>query len=132
VALTHGMPGPGRVLLFALYLLLYGVMVFGFSLGASVLFPKFKDLDQIWDVTLQAGFFVAPIIYPIDKLPERYHIFLYLWPVTPIIQFSRAVLLGGALPTLKAHLLLLGMTGVTLGAGVFLFRRFVARAVESL
>jgi lipopolysaccharide transport system permease protein len=132
VALTRGLPAPSHVLLFVLYLFLYAVMVFGFALGASVLFPKYRDLNQIWDVTLQAGFFVAPIIYPIDKLPERYHVFLYIWPVTPIVQFSRAVLLGGPTPTLKAHMMLFGMAGAILLIGILMFRRFVARAVESL
>ena len=37
----------------------------------------------------QAGFFLAPIIYPLGILPERFHFYLYLWPPTPVIEFSR-------------------------------------------
>ena len=55
---------------------------------------------------LQAGFFVAPIVYPLDIIPERLHFYLYLWFPTPIIQFSREVLVHGTLPSLRAHLLL--------------------------
>ena len=47
---------------------------------------------------MQAGFFVAPVIYPLGILPERYHCFLYLWAPTPFIQFSRGVLVDGAAP----------------------------------
>ena len=45
-----------------------------------------------------AGFFVAPIIYPIDVLPERLHFYLYLWPPTPVILFARSVLVDGKVP----------------------------------
>ena len=118
--------------LFALYMVLYVFMVLGFSLGASVLFLKYRDLNQIWDVILQAGFFFAPIIYKIDILPEKYHFLLYVWPVTPVIQFSRQVLVYGTVPTLKAHLLLVGVTAFMFGGGVLLFRKHAPTAMEKL
>jgi lipopolysaccharide transport system permease protein len=118
--------------LFLLYLVLYFLIVVGFSLGTSVLFLKYRDLNQVWDVIMQAGFFFAPIIYKIDILPEKYHFFLYLWPVTPVIQFSRQVLVLGQVPTLRAHLLLFGVTGVMLVTGLVLFRKHAPSAVEKL
>ena len=79
-----------------------GVIVIGFSLGGSVLFLRYRDLNQVWDVVTQAGFFVAPIIYPLGVIPERFHFYLYLWPPTPIIEFSRSVLVDGRVPGLLA------------------------------
>ena len=64
-------------------------IVVGFSLASSVLFLRYRDLNQIWDMVMQAGFFLAPIIYPLGVIPERFHFYLYLWPPTPIIEFSR-------------------------------------------
>ena len=64
----------------------------GFSLATSVLFLGYRDLNQVWDVITQAGFFLAPIIYPLGIVPERFHIYFYLWPPTPVIEFSRAAL----------------------------------------
>ena len=60
-----------------------------------MLFLRYRDLNQVWDVVLQAGFFIAPIIYPLDILPERFHFYLYVWPPTPVIEFSRAALVAG-------------------------------------
>ena len=117
---------------FAGYVVLYVIMVFGFALGASVLYLQYRDLDQVWDVVLQAGFFLAPIVYPIDVIPERYHFWLYAWPVTPIIQFSRSVLVDGQLPSLRAHLMLLGMTAGILATGATIFMTRSARAMEKL
>ncbi len=125
-------PEPIGVLLFVVYLVHYLLIVVGFSLPASVLFLRYRDLNQVWDVVLQAGFFVAPIIYPLGILPERFHKYLYIWPPTPIIQFSRAVLVSAHIPTLKAHLLLSAETAVILAIGIVVFRRLAPRAAEYL
>ena len=63
--------------LFVLYCVALAAMVAGFSLATSVLFLRYRDLNQVWDVVIQAGFFVAPIIYPLGILPERFHAYLY-------------------------------------------------------
>jgi lipopolysaccharide transport system permease protein len=125
-------PGPLAVGLFMLYLVQYVLIVTGFSLAASVLFLRYRDLNQVWDVAIQAGFFVAPIVYPLSIIPERYHFFLYLWPPTPVIQFARAVLVDGAVPTARAHLFLAVETLVILGIGVRVFRSLAPRAAEYL
>jgi lipopolysaccharide transport system permease protein len=108
------------------------MMVIGFSLAASVLFLRYRDLNQIWEVVVQAGFFVAPIIYPIGILPERLHVYLYLWPPTPIIEFSRAVLVDGTVPTPTAHLYLALDAAAMLAVGVLVYRRLAPRSAEYL
>jgi lipopolysaccharide transport system permease protein len=125
-------PGLPQLGLFALYLVLLFLIVIGFCLGTSVLFLRYRDLNQVWDVVVQAGFFIAPIIYPLDIIPERYHIYLYLWPPTPVIQFSRMVLVEGGIPTLKAHLLLAGVALAVFATGVAVFRAYSPSAAERL
>ena len=102
----------------------------GFSLATSVLFMKFRDLNQVWEVVAQAGFFVAPIIYPLDILPERLHFYLYIWPPTPIIMFSRSVLVDGLVPSGFAHLLLMLEALSVLGVGILIYRRYAPRVAE--
>jgi lipopolysaccharide transport system permease protein len=116
--------------LFIGYLVLFWVLIVGFALASSVVFLRYRDLNQFWDLILQVGFFAAPIVYPLGILPERIHFFLYCWPPTPVIQFSRSVLVEGELPTARAHVLLLGVTVVTLIAGALIFRRLSRRAPE--
>jgi len=125
-------PGAVELALFLFYLVLYFFIVAGISLGSSVLFLRYRDLNQVWEVVTQAGFFIAPIIYPLDIIPERYHIYLYLWPPTPVIQFSRAVLVDGTIPTLKAHLLLVAVAVVVFTAGAAIFRAHSPTAAERL
>jgi lipopolysaccharide transport system permease protein len=115
---------------FAAYCAAMTAMVIGFSLAASVLFLRYRDLNQVWDMVLQAGFFVAPIVYPLAILPERFHFYLYVWPPTPVIEFSRAVLVAGTMPTVRGHLYLLGDVVICLGAGMMFFRWLSPRAAE--
>jgi lipopolysaccharide transport system permease protein len=126
------MPGVLAVSAFVVYCAALTTIVIGFSLAASVLFLRYRDLNQVWEVAIQAGFFFAPIIYPLSILPERFHFYLYFWPPTAVIEFSRAVLVTGTFPSPTAHLYLLADAVVCLVLGVFIFKRLAPRAAEYL
>ncbi len=132
ITMRYGAPSPLAVALLLLYVVQLVIMAMGISLATSVLFLRYRDLNQIWDVVIQACFFVTPIVYPLDIIPHRYHALLYLWPVTPIVMFSRSVLVQRVVPTLTAHLLLLGLTLSVFGLGYLIHRRFAPRAAELL
>jgi len=132
LALTGRAPAPAAVALYASYLVEFFAIATGFSLAASVLFMRYRDLNQVWEVVTHAGFFVAPIIYPLGILPERVHIYLYAWPPTPIILFARSVLVDGRAASPLAHALLLVETLAILGAGALIYRWRVARVAEQL
>jgi ABC-type polysaccharide/polyol phosphate export permease len=132
LALGGHRPTAGAVGLYALYLVALTIIIIGFSLAASVLFLRYRDLNQVWEVLVNAGFFIAPIIYPLSVLPERVHVYLYLWPPTPVIQFARAVLVDGRVPTLRAHVYLAIATALALAVGVGVFRRDAATIAERL
>ena len=123
-------PSLSALAAFGAYCAALTTIVVGFSLAGSVMFLRFRDLNQVWEVVLQAGFFLAPIIYPLDILPERFHFYLYIWPPTPVIEFSRAVLVAGTMPTLRGHAYLAIDAGVCLLIGVLIFRRLSPRAAE--
>lgn len=123
-------PSMLAVIAFAAYCAALITIVVGFSLAASALFLRFRDLNQVWEVVLQAGFFLAPIIYPLEILPERFHFYLYIWPPTPVIEFSRSVLVAGTFPTLRGDIYLAIDAGICLLVGVMLFRRLSPRAAE--
>lgn len=132
LAVSGRLPEPWAWLLYASYLLQLWMIVLGFSLGMSVLFLRYRDLNQVWEVTSHAGFFVAPVIYPLDIMPEQFHFYLYLWPPTPVIQYARSVLVRSEVPSLTAHLLLASVTAVILLSGIAIHRRLAPRAAEYL
>jgi homopolymeric O-antigen transport system permease protein len=129
VSTSHA-PSLDGVIAFAGYCAALVAIVTGFSLASSVLFLRYRDLNQVWDMALQAGFFIAPIIYPLRILPERFHAYLYIWPPTPVIEFARAALIAGELPTVRGHVFLFIDAVVCLVVGGLVFRRFSPRAAE--
>ncbi|PYR90355.1 MAG: hypothetical protein DMF84_20800 [Acidobacteria bacterium] len=132
LAISGRAPSPAMLGLFVVYQAHFLAIVTGFSLAASVLFMRYRDLNQVWEVITQAGFFVAPIIYPIGVLPERLHILLYLWPPTPIVLFSRSVLVDGHAPSALAHLLLTLEASAILAVGALIYRWRAPRVAEEL
>jgi lipopolysaccharide transport system permease protein len=123
-------PTATAFLAYLAYATAMAAMVVGFSLAASVLFLRYRDLNQVWEVVLQAGFFIAPIIYPLEILPERFHFYLYIWPPTPVIEFSRMALVAGVMPTTTGHVYLAADAIVCLVCGIAVFRWLSPRAAE--
>jgi lipopolysaccharide transport system permease protein len=125
-------PGGAAFAAFAAYLVALALMVVGLSLASSVLFLRYRDLNQVWDMATQAGFFLAPVIYPLGVIPERFHLWLFLWPPTPVIEFARAALVDGTLPTARGHACLALMVVFLLGGGTAVYRRYAPRSAEYL
>jgi lipopolysaccharide transport system permease protein len=125
-------PTIAGVALFAAYCLALIAVVVGFSLAASVLFLRYRDLNQVWDMAVQAGFFIAPVIYPIGILPERFHLLLYAWPPTSVIEFSRLALVQRTSPTATAHLCLAVAVIAAVALGVGVHARLAPRSPEYL
>jgi ABC-type polysaccharide/polyol phosphate export permease len=132
LAVTGRPPSVAAIGLYGLYMLQFFAIVAGFSLAASVLFMRYRDLNQVWDVVTHAGFFIAPIVYPLGILPERLHVYLYIWPPTPIILFARSVLLDRRVPSALAHSLLLAETLLILGTGILIYVARAPRVAEEL
>ena len=132
LALNGRAPSVAMLGLYVVYQAHFFAIVTGFSLAASVLFMRYRDLNQVWEVVTQAGFFIAPIVYPLGILPERVHAYLYAWPPTPVILFSRSVLVDGRIPSPLAHALLFVETAVILGAGLVIYRARASRVAQDL
>src|SRR5271157_6351783 len=53
------------LLLFPVVFALFFMVIYGLALILSSLYVYFRDLNQIWDVLIQIGFFACPIMYPL-------------------------------------------------------------------
>lgn len=62
----------------------------GLSLFLSALFVKFRDVGYIWEVVLQAGFYLTPILYPLSLVTNlTLQKLILLNPVAQAIQDAR-------------------------------------------
>jgi lipopolysaccharide transport system permease protein len=130
--IVDGPPSASSLGLFLFYLLMFLTIAIGVSLAASVVFLRYRDLNQVWEVIVQAGFFLAPVVYPLRVMPERYHFYFYLWPPTAVIEFSRSVLVAGVVPSTRAHVFLMLEAACVLAIGILVFRRYAPRAAEHI
>lgn len=59
----------------------------------SSLFVKFRDVQYIWEVIVQAAFYATPILYALSIVPHNIAKILILNPMAQIIQDSRWALI---------------------------------------
>jgi lipopolysaccharide transport system permease protein len=81
------------VVLFPLVLFTMGLSWFFASAGVF-----FRDIAQTIGIFTAMLLFLAPVFYPASALPESYRPFLYLNPLTFIIEEERNVVIWGGLP----------------------------------
>jgi ABC-type polysaccharide/polyol phosphate export permease len=82
------------------YVILF-VFCAGCALFFAVVFVFFRDMQHIITVLIQALMYMTPIIYPLERIPERYHWILQLNPMYYLIRLFREPIYDGALPGLK-------------------------------
>ena len=104
-----------------LVLLPLAVICNGLVLILSALGVYFRDLSQIVSVLIAALMFLSPVFYPITAVPEAFRHYLYLNPMTYIIESARGVILNGQVPDYGALLMVtgIGCALIVLGAVVF-------------
>ncbi|MFA5004386.1 MAG: ABC transporter permease [Candidatus Saccharimonadales bacterium] len=77
-------------LLLPLILIEVYIFALGLSLFLSAAFVKFRDISYIWEVILQAGFYLTPILYSLSIVPnETFRKILLLNPMAQAIQDAR-------------------------------------------
>jgi ABC-type polysaccharide/polyol phosphate export permease len=68
---------------------------FGLSLFLSVFTIYVRDVPQLAFVAMQLVFYLSPILYPAELIPERLRFIVMINPLVPIIQGFRDVLVFG-------------------------------------
>ena len=88
------------IMFFPVLLGLLFLLVLGISIPLSVLNVHYRDLRSVWTIVLQAAFFLNPVIYTLDILPESVANVLEYSPLAQLITMIRDVILYEQLPDL--------------------------------
>lgn len=108
------------------------LLIFGVSLFLSSLNVKYRDFYQLWDIALQLGFFLSPIVYDASLIPERFRLLYSLNPVTRLIESARSVFLLDRLPSAFDNTVILSSVAIVLLIGFIIFRRIETGFAEEL
>ncbi|GMQ82649.1 MAG: ABC transporter permease [Rhodothermia bacterium] len=90
-AILIGVPPVGSLLLPIIFLPLV-LTSLGLVWLLSALGIYFRDLRQIVNILVPILMFASPIFYPVSALPEKFQPYIYLNPLTTIIEGVRTVL----------------------------------------
>ena len=123
---------PITILALPLILALEFLLVLGMALPLSVLNVKFKDTEFIWMVVVHAGFFLTPIFYQFDMLPDYVQSVLQFSPVVQVVTMAHHVVLYGILPSVNSVLYAVGSTSIIVIIGYLIFRKYQVRIVEEV
>lgn len=65
-------------------------LALGLSLFFSAAFVKYRDINYVWEVVLQAGFYATPILYPLSRITNvTIQKLIMLNPMAQAIQDAR-------------------------------------------
>jgi ABC-2 type transport system permease protein len=79
-----------NIILLPLSLLEVYVFALGISFFLAAAFVRFRDLGNIWEILIQAGFYMTPILYPLTLITnETFQKILLLNPMAQAIQDAR-------------------------------------------
>lgn len=107
-------------------------LVFSLSLSLSALQLRFRDFSQLWEIALQLGFYISPIVYDSSLIPAQYRFVYSLNPITVLIEDTRKLLLHSQLPTLTESLGVFATIGILCLVGIIIFSRLERRFAEEL
>jgi lipopolysaccharide transport system permease protein len=107
-------------------------LTLGVSLFLAPIYVRFRDIGYLWNIVLQAGFWVTPILYSELMIPEQWRWIVWWNPIARILTDSRRAVVYGLWPGPRGLLI---TTLYSLGicvVGALVFRRLQARVAEYL
>lgn len=110
------------ILLLPLAILLALVFALGIGLWIAALNVQYRDIRVVIPFVLQLAMYATPVVYPLERLPEKYRALAVLNPLTGMVEAFRASLFGTPLalqPVAVSAVVALAV----LVSGVFYFRR---------
>lgn len=115
-----------------LLLLQTAALSLGVGLWLSALTAKYRDFTFLTPFIVQLWMYATPVIYPLSKIPERWHWLAVLNPMAAIVEAFRLMLLGRGLVVPAYALVSVGLTVVLLGTGLLIFNKVQKTFVDTV
>jgi lipopolysaccharide transport system permease protein len=106
---------------FPILFILEFFIILGLSMALAALNVYFRDVQFIWKLVVQVGFFATPVIYPITIFPEKVRWIVMLNPIALVITMMRDCTLYGISPEPAnlAYVAIITLVVLVLGYAVF-------------
>lgn len=104
----------------------------GIGLIVSALTVRFRDLAFTAGFATQLWMYATPVVYPFSQVPEKYHRFYYLNPMTAPVETMRSAMFGAPGVPLSLWLCNTAIAVLLLIAGMVLFSRAESNAMDTV
>jgi ABC-2 type transport system permease protein len=122
-----------------LLLFVLALLIAGLSMLLSVLYVRFRDVDDVWLVVRQSLFYATPVLYVASSMPAGLRRVVSLSPLAAIFTEARRALVDPTAPSAASAvggvawlIVPAGIVAVVFAAGVMLFEREGERVAEIL
>lgn len=95
---------PALLFLPIAFLILF-MWTFGISLFVAAINVYFRDMQYIMGVVLNAWYYITPILYPMDVIPENLQMLFRINPAYYIVDMFRAPIYYNCLPSMTHFLI---------------------------
>jgi ABC-type polysaccharide/polyol phosphate export permease len=113
-------------------LLVQSVLIMGIVLFIASLDVYFRDLEHLTDVFVGLIlFYLTPVIYPLEIVPDRYHNWLRLNPMTSLVEGWRDLFLHNQVPGVELWPALVFAAGIA-ALGSLSFRKLEGGFADAL
>jgi lipopolysaccharide transport system permease protein len=97
ILLKNGML-PLTTLLLPLIIIPIFLFVLGMAFGIAAIGVYLPDISQIMNPLTRMLFYLTPIVYPMEIIPEAYRSFFWLNPMTSMVYHLKTILIQGQSP----------------------------------
>lgn len=121
--IIFGMPWSWALLLVPAVIFLHFLFALGLSLLAAVADVRVRDVQHVVAILFQALFYITPVFYSPDIVPEKYRALFLANPFYYFVESFRAPVYQAALPAWGVLGIAALLAAVTFAAGLLIFSR---------
>jgi len=131
LAVFHHRSVPSSLVLFPVIVAIQVVMAIGLMFPLAVFSVLYYDLQHALPIVITSLFYITPVFYPVEMIPEAARPYYYLNPFVGVLDLFHVVLYDGVWPSAT---LLASVSAVALAvcaAGHAVFKRYKEICVET-
>ena len=96
----------------------------GIGMILSTLFVFFRDMQYLWGIATQLILWMSATFYTTDMFSDTAKKLFLLNPLYLIIRYFREVVIGGTVPGMAIHLLMMADVLLAMGVGAWMYKRY--------
>jgi len=105
VMLVIGAPLHLTIIFAPLAMILLGLFSLGVGLLISTIGIYFADVVEMYTIVVMAWFYITPVIYKLDLLPENLQVWLRFNPMVHLVDLFRCLVFYGILPSTRTWII---------------------------